>query len=459
MSAKDTGAPNRAYPVRPMSTTDRDILELRRAFPALERRRRGRPPIYLNNTSMTLRPRVVIDALRRYYEEFPTCGGGRSEGAKKLDNWFQDELREHEEYAREAAARLIGAPSVDEIVWTRNTSEALNIVAHGIRLEPGDEILGSEREHNSNLVPWLEAERRLRERAGDPELVVRRFFELDDDGGFDLARALAAITPRTKVLAIGHASNLDGTVIPQAAIKALTARVHAVGGVVVLDAAQSVPHRAVDVVALGVDFLAYSLHKMCGPAGMGVLWGRYELLTELDPFIVGGDTITDTWQDRVEYKKPPGRFEAGLQDYAGMVGSAAAIDYVSKTVGYDLIRAQELALNTRLTERLAPLQCDHFWLLGPADPAQRGGVVTMTSPSGALINAIERIGDEEANVMVRRGMFCVNAYLHRRFDKLGSSKNNLRASVYFYNTLEECDIFADIVERVVKDPLAYFDDQ
>lgn len=442
-----------------MTTATPDILELRKAFPALQRLRRGKPPIYLNNTCMTLRPQVVIDALRRYYEEFPTCGGGRSEGAKKLDNWFQDELREHEVYAREAAGRLIGAGSADEVVWTRNTSEALNIVAHGLQLEPGDEILGSEREHNSNLVPWLEAERRLRARAGDPELVVRRFFELDDDGGFDLARALEAITPRTKVLALGHASNLDGTVIPAADIRALSARIHEVGGVLVLDAAQSVPHRKVDVRDLGVDFLAYSIHKMCGPSGMGVLWGRYELLEQLDPFIVGGDTIADTWQDRVEYKSPPGRFEAGLQDYAGMVGAGAAIDYITDTVGYDLIRAQELALNTRLTERLAPLQCDHFWLLGPEDPSRRGGVITMTSPSGALINAIERIGDEEANIMVRRGMFCVNAYLHRRFDRVGSSKNNLRASVYFYNTLEECDAFADIVERVVTNPLDHFDDE
>lgn len=407
---------------------------------------------------MTLRPRPVIDALRRYYEEFPTCGGGRARSTHKMHNWFQEELKEHEDGAREAVRDLIGAASVDEVVWTRNSSEALNIVAHGLPLEPGDEILGSEREHNSNLVPWLEAERRLRDRAGAPDLVVRRFFELDEDGGFDLQRALDAITPRTKVLAVGHASNLDGTVIPTEDLKTLVERVHAVGGVVVLDAAQSVPHRHIDVKALGVDFLAFSVHKMCGPTGMGVLWGRYELLQSLRPFIVGGDTIADTWQDRVIYKEPPERFEAGLQDYAGMVGAGAAIDYVRNTVGYDAIRAQELALNTRLTERLAPLECDHFWLLGPKDPALRGGVLTMTSGTGAIINAIERLADEEANVMVRKGMFCVNAYLHRRFDHRGSSKNNLRASVYFYNTLEECDVFCDIVERVVKDPLAHLDD-
>ena len=436
-----------------------DISVLRQAFPALARLRNGKPPIYLNNTCMTLRPRVVIDAIRRYYEEFPTCGGGRSEGARKLNNWFQEELREHEESAREAARALIGAASVDEIVWTRNTSEAINIVAHGLHLDPGDEVLGSEREHNSNLVPWLEVEKNLRARAGNPDLVVRRFFELDEHGGFDLERALAAITPRTKVLAIGHASNLDGTVIPTAALRALAARVHEVGGIMLLDAAQSVPHRPVDVQDLGVDFLAFSVHKMCGPTGMGVLYGRSDLLAQLDPFIVGGDTIADTWQDRVEYKLPPGRFEAGLQDYAGIVGAGAAITYVSQTVGFDTIRAQELALNTRLTERLAPLQCDHFWLLGPQDPALRGGVITMTSPSGALVNAIERLADEEANVMVRRGMFCVNAYLHRRFDRWGSSKNNLRASVYFYNTLDECDIFADIVERVVRNPLDHLDDE
>ena len=441
-----------------MSPDPLDLAALRADFPALQRLRGGKPPIYFNNTCMTLRPRPVIDALLQYYEEFPTCGGGRSDGTHKLHNWFQEELRAHETGARERVRDLIGAAHTDEIVWTRNTSEALNIVAHGLPLEPGDEILGSEREHNSNLVPWLEAERRLRAQAGDPELVVRRFFELDEHGGFDLERALAAITPRTKVLAVGHASNLDGTVIPSADLKVLVERVHAVGGVVVLDAAQSVPHRRVDVRELGVDFLAFSLHKMCGPTGMGVLWGRYDLLQQVEPFIVGGDTIADTWQDRVIYKAPPGRFEAGLQDYAGMVGAAAAIEYVSETVGYEAVRSQELALNTRLTERLAPLECDHFWLLGPKDPTLRGGVITMTSGTGAIINAIERIADEEANVMVRKGMFCVNAYLHQRFDAAGSSKNNLRASVYFYNTLEECDVFCDIVERVVRDPLRWLDD-
>jgi cysteine desulfurase/selenocysteine lyase len=436
-----------------------DISALRREFPALQRLRRGKPPIYLNNTCMTLRPRAVIGAIRRYYEEFPTCGGGRAQGSRRLHNWFQEELREHEEAAREAVRALVGGASTDEVVWTRNTSEAINIVAHGHPLEPGDEILGSEREHNSNLVPWLEAERRLRREAGDPELVVRRFFDLDEQGGFDVARALEAITPRTRIVALGHASNLDGTVIPDADLRAVADRVHEVGGVLLLDAAQSVPHRRVDVRALGVDFLAFSLHKMCGPSGMGALWGRMELLEGLEPFVVGGDTISDTWQDRVTYKPPPGRFEAGLQDYAGMVGAGAAIDFVSGTVGFERIRRHELVLNTRLTERLAPLQCDHFHLLGPQDPALRGGVLTMSSPSGALINAIERIADEEANVMVRRGMFCVNAYLHRRFDATGSAANNLRASVYLYNTLAECDTFADVVERVVRNPLDHLDDE
>jgi len=325
-------------------------------------------------------------------------------------------------------------------------------------IEPGDEVLGSEREHNSNLVPWLEVERRLRERAGDPNLVVRRFFELDDDGGFSLERALAAIGPRTKVLAIGHASNLDGAVIEDAEIRALADAVHAVGGVLVLDAAQSVPHRRVDVQALGADYLAFSVHKMCGPTGVGVLYGRHDLLERLPPFVVGGDTVSDTWQDRVEYKRPPGRFEAGLQNYAGLVGTAPAVDYVARRVGFEAIQAHERALNERMTERLLPLECDHFRVLGPRDPARRGGVLTMSSPQGALLNAIERLGDEEANVMVRRGMFCVNAYLHRRFDRIGGAANNLRASTYFYNTLEDVDVFCDVVERVVREPLRWLDD-
>lgn len=436
-----------------------DIAAIRQEFPALRRLRRGKPPIYFNNTCMTLRPRTVIDAIARYYEQFPTCGGGRSGEQRRLYNWFQEELKDHEDRARIRVQELLGAETDAEIIWTRNTTEAINIVANGWHLEPGDEILSTEREHNSNLVPWLEIEARLRRETGDPNLVTRRFFDLNPDGSFSLENALAAITPKTKILALGHASNLDGTIIPNDEIRALSARIHEVGGIFLLDAAQSVPHVAIDVRSLGVDFLAFSLHKMCGPAGMGALYGRYELLEQLDPFIVGGDTIADTWQDRVEYKKPPANFEAGLQNYAGMVGSEAAIDYVLDRVGFDLIHAQELELNTRLTERLSPLECDHFWILGPKDPSLRGGVVTMASHSGAIINAIERLADEEANIMVRKGMFCVNAYLHRRFDHVGSAKNNLRASVYFYNTLEECDVFCDLVERVVRNPFDYLDDE
>ena len=443
-----------------MATTNAlDIDLLRRDFACLQRLRRGKPPIYFNNTCMTLRPKPVVDAIRRYYDEFPTCGGGRSEGEKTLHNWFHAELREFEEGARQAMADLVNANHAGEVVWTRNTSEALNVVAFGVRLEPGDEIVGSEREHNSNLVPWLDQERRLREQAGDPTLVVRRTFDLNEDGSFSLDNALAAITSKTKIVALGHSSNLDGTVIPDEALCAVVDKAHDVGALVVLDAAQSVPHRPVDVQALGVDFLAFSIHKMCGPTGMGVLWGRYDLLNELEPFIVGGDTVADTWQDRVEFKTAPGRFEAGLQDYAGQVGAAAAATYVTETVGYEAIQAQELALNQRITERLLPLTCDHFWLLGPEDPGLRGGVVTMASHSGAIINAIERVGDEEANIMVRKGMFCVNAYLHKRFDHVGSAKNNLRASVYFYNTLDECDVFCDVVERVVQNPFDYLDDE
>ena len=436
-----------------------DLRDLRKDFPALSRRRRGKPPIYLNNTCMTLRPKSVIDAISRYYAEFPTCGGGRTEGASGLSNWFMEELREHEIAAREALRRLVNAARPEEMVWTRNTTEAMNLVSKGLRFQPGDRILLSEREHNSNLVPWLEVERRLRVEAGDPRLVAVEHFDLKPDGSFDLQAALSGIGPKTRVVAVGHSSNLDGTTIPDASLRALSDAAHRVGAVLVVDGAQSVPHRKVDVRALGVDFLAFSIHKMCGPTGMGALYGRYDLLERLDPVVVGGDTVRDTWMDHVEYKAPPGRFEAGLQDYAAMCGSEAAVAYVADKVGFEAIEAHERRLNRLLTDLLAPLECDHFWILGPKDPALRGGVLTMTSPVGSVLNAIERLGDEEANVMLRKGMFCVNSYLHRRFDATGTAKNNLRASIYFYNTEEEIETLAKIVERVVKDPNAYLDDE
>lgn len=435
-----------------------DPLALRADFPALGRRRRGRPPIYLNNACSTLRPRPVIDAIRRYYEEFPTCAGGRGEGRHRQHNWFLEELHEQEVLAREAVLGLLGGRDAGHVVWTRNTTEAINLVARSLPLEPGDEIVNGENEHNSNLVPWLEAERRLRVQAGDERLVVRRYAPVDPDGRLDLAAALSAITPRTRIVAVTHASNLDGAALPDADVRALAERVHGVGGVLLLDAAQTVPHRPVDVQALGVDFLAFSLHKMCGPSGLGVLWGRHEALERLAPFLVGGDTVADVWQDRVEYKPPPERFEAGIPHYAGLLGATAAVAYVAETVGLEAIQAHERRLTAQLLERLLPLQNEHVWLLGPRDPVRQGGIVTLASSVGSLVNAIERLADEEANVMLRKGMFCTNAWLHGRFDRTGSARNNLRASFYLYNTPDEVDVLADVVERVVREPLAWLDD-
>ena len=442
-----------------MSLDVADLVSLRADFPALRRLRRDKPPIYLNNTCMTLRPQSVIDAITRYYTDFPTCGGGRAEGAKHLHNWFMEELKVHEEAGRHSLQRLVNAARPEEMVWTRNATESMNLVARGTRLHPGDRVVMSEREHNSTLVPWFEVQRRLRARAGDPRLVVLEFFDLNPDGSFDLAKALAKITPGVKVVTVAQAANLDGTTICDDDRRALADAAHRVGAILAVDGAQSVPHRRVDVRALGLDFLTFSIHKMCGPTGTGALYGRYDLLEGLEPVVVGGDTIHDTWHDRVEYKKPPHRFEAGLQDFAAMCGTTPAVEYVMDRVGYEAIEEHERRLNAYLTERLLPLEGDHFWILGPRDPAQRGGVLTMSSPLGSILNAIERIADEESNVMLRKGMFCVNSYLHKRFDATGSAKNNLRASVYFYNTEEELDVLARVVERVVRDPLAYMDDE
>ncbi len=434
-----------------------DLSSFRADFPALARRRGGRPPIYLNNACTTLRPTPVIAAVTRYYERFPTCGGGRAEGP--IHSWFVGELKAEEAAARERVRALLGAERTEEIVWTRNTTEAINLVAHGLALAPGDEVLGSENEHNSNLVPWLELERRLRARAGDDDLVVRRFFDLAADGSFDVDRALDAITPRTKVLAISHASNLDGTCIPDDDLRALARRVHDLGGVVVLDAAQTVPHRPVDVRALDVDFLAFSLHKMCGPAGMGVLYGRYGQLASLAPFIAGGDTVADAWQDRVEYKPPPSASRAGSRttracSAPGPRSTTSPTTSASRRSARTTRRCRPTCASGSNASSASTSGCS-----GRTTPTCRGGVVTMASSLGAVINAIERRADEEHNVMLRKGMFCTNAYLHRRFDRAGTAKNNLRASTYLYNTEAECDVLCRIVEEVVKDPMAYLDDE
>ncbi len=404
--------------------------KLREDFPALKRLRNGKPVIYLDSACMSLKPRQVIEAVREYYELYPACGGrGRSQ------HWFAREVKEATERAREEVARFINA-TPEEIVWTKNTTEAINLVARSFRLERGDVVLTSDREHNSNLVPWLELERT---RGIRHEVVPAR-----EDETFDVERLKEMLSPKVKLVSVVHVSNLDGYALP---VEEIVEVAHDYGARVLLDAAQSVPHRSVDVSRLEADFLAFSVHKMLGPS-LGVLYGREEALRELSPFIAGGDTVSDSYYERAIFLPPPHRFEAGLQDYAAQIGAAAAVRYLTR-VGMRRIEEHERRLTQYLSKKLSAIEEVRF--VGVRDARLRSGIVSfrLERHGRSLVapSDVAELLDRHYNIMLRSGDHCLHAWFNAR--GIGAS-GSVRASLYLYNTREECDLLVEGIERIVE---------
>lgn len=409
-----------------------DVERIRGDFPSLHQQRNGLPPIYFDNACMTLRPRSVIEALQEYYSRFPACGGAGRSG-----HWFAKETNKRAEAARESIRRLINARSTDEIVFTRNTTESINLVARAFPFRIGDVVLTTDKEHNSNLVPW----QWLAQRQG----IVHKVVPVRSDNTFDVGALDEALRGPVRLASFGHVSNLDGVAIPA---KQIIDMCHSRGAVAMLDAAQSVPHMKIDVQQLGVDLLAFSLHKMCGPSGMGVLYGRRELLDQMDTFIVGGDTIRDTYVDRPPlFLPPPHKYEAGLQDYAGMIASGAAVEYL-ESLSMAEIHAHELELNRFLTRELE--RFEEIEIVGPRDPALRGGILAFFVRKPGLGDLAEQL-DQRANIAVRSGLFCVNSWFNCR----GINRNLVatRVSLYLYNTIEECRAFVRTLEGILLDPI------
>ena len=402
---------------------------LRKDFPALQRQRNGKPPVYLDSACMSLKPEQVISAMLEYHRSHPACSGyGRSA------HWFAREVSEATAQAREKVASFIGA-SPEEVVWTKNTTEAINLVAKSLRLHPGDVVLTSDREHNSNLIPWLELERQ----GVRHEVVPSR-----EDETFDLDALQDMLSPEVKLVSVVHVSNLDGYALP---VREIAELAHDSGSLVLVDAAQSVPHRRVDVDRLGADFLAFSVHKMLGPS-IGVLYIREGMEKELRPFIVGGDTVADSWYDRAAYLPSPRRFEAGLQDYAAQMGAAAAVDYLRR-IGMREVEKHERFLTEHLLRRLGEIEELRF--VGVADPELASGIVSfrleadgrsMVAPSD-----VAEMLDARYNIMLRAGDHCLHSWFNAR--GMGAS-GSVRASVYIYNTLQECELLAEGVESILE---------
>lgn len=408
----------------PARTPAPDWEALRADFPILQQNVHGQPLVYLDNAATSQKPRSVIEALRRYYErDNANVHRGIHELSQRATTAY--------EAARARTATFLNACSPDEIVFTRGTTESLNLVAHSWarpHLRPGDTILLTEMEHHSNLVPW-----QIVAEATGARL---RFVPVTgDEGLLDLDRLDEFLVPGVRLFSMVHISNALGTVNP---VGELCARAREVGALTVVDAAQSAGHAPVDVRALGCDFLAFSGHKICGPTGIGVLWGRKELLDSMPPYQGGGEMILSVDYQRTTYKPAPHRFEAGTPDISGPVGLHAAMDYLDR-IGRAAIFRHDQELAEYAYERLLAL--GGIRLFGPAKG--RGGLVSFLLRDVHAHDVVTLA--DQAGVALRGGHHCTQPLMKR----LGV-ESTARASFYFYNTRAEVDRLIEVVAEIQK---------
>jgi len=396
-----------------------DISKIRRDFPIFNEPKM----IYFDTACQSLRPQAVIDAVNAYYQKFSACSG-------RSMHHLAAQVTESCDEVRGKLARFLNAARKEEIVFTRNTTEGINLVANAFPFNAGDVVLVSDKEHNSNLIPW----QKLTRQKGTLLQIIPTL----PDGTFDLPSFARMLDKNVRLIALGMTSNLDGVSIPAAEIIRLA---HKNGSLVLLDAAQSAPHQQINVRALDADFAAFSGHKMLGPSGTGVLYAKYKLLEQMEPFLVGGDTVASSTYDSAEFLPPPEKFEAGLQDYAGILGLGAAVEYLHK-IGFSAIQKHELELNQAITAGIRDIP--GLRIFGPADAALRGGIVTFTI-DGIDSHRIALMLDQMQGIMLRSGQHCVHSWFHSR-----NIQGSVRASVYFYNTLDEVQLLVDNLHKVRK---------
>ncbi len=400
-----------------------DIQKFRQDFPLLNKKTNRKPVVYFDNACQSLRPQSVMDAINKYYVEFPACGG-------RSMHHLAERVTHECENARTVIAKFLNASRKEEIVFTRNTTEGINLVANSLGLKKGDSVLISDKEHNSNLIPW----QMLVKRQG----IILKIFHSNEDNTFNLEEYEKSLDGSVKLVALGMTSNLDGVSIPSAEIIKLA---HRNGSLVLLDAAQTVPHQKVDVKSLDVDFLAFSGHKMLGPSGTGVLYGKYQLLEKLEPFLVGGETVSTSTYTSCQFLPPPEKFEAGLQDYAGIIGLGEAAGYL-EAVGFKAIQEQEKTLNEFITGEITSIP--RLCMIGPSNPELRGGIISFYL-KGVDSHQIALMLDQMAGVLVRSGQHCVHSWFDAH-----SIAGSVRASLYFYNTLAEAELFVSQLKKIAK---------
>ncbi|MDV6265059.1 cysteine desulfurase [Rhodococcus globerulus] len=406
------------------SVRELDVTRIREDFPILGRTvRDGKPLVYLDSGATSQRPLQVLDAEREF---LTTCNAAVHRGAHQL----AEEATDAYEDARALIAEFVGADS-DELVFTKNATEALNLVTYVLgddrfdrHVGPGDEIVITELEHHANLVPWQELARRTG--------ATLKWYAVTDDGRIDLDSL--ELTDAVKVVAFTHQSNVTGAIAP---VEELVRRARAVGALVVLDACQSVPHMAVDFHALDVDYAAFSGHKMLGPTGIGVLYGKADLLAAMPPFITGGSMIETVTMEASTYAPAPQRFEAGTQMVSQVIGLGAAVRYLSD-VGMDAIAAHEHALIEAALAKLSAI--DGLRIVGPQTAENRGGAISFVV-DGIHAHDLGQILDDEG-VAIRVGHHCAWP-LHRRLGVAATA----RASFALYNTAEEIDVLVAAIKR------------
>jgi cysteine desulfurase/selenocysteine lyase len=396
-----------------------DMEHVRKDFPTI-RKNRG---IYLDSACQSLRPDQVIQAMSEYYEDYPACGGRSVHSMASRVSISIDE-------ARESLAGFFGTDDPECYIFNKNTTEGLNTAAFGLGLKKGDVVVTTDAEHNSNHVPWLY----LRDNVG----IERRMSKSGKTGEFDIESFKSCMDRKVKVVSIQHTNNVTGCSVP---VKAVTEIAHDYGATVIIDGAQAAPHMPIDLKKIDADIYCFSMHKMLGPSGVGVMYGKREVLENMKPLILGGGTVGLATYDSVTMAPIPDRFEAGLANYSGIIGTKAAIDYLSK-IGMENIEKWDTELMKRAMGNLEDVKGLH--LVGPDQPGKRCGVLSFNI-DGLVSHDIAMMLDSMANVMIRSGMHCAHPfYVSRAID--GSA----RASTYLYNNLEEMDIFTDTVRKIAE---------
>jgi cysteine desulfurase/selenocysteine lyase len=392
-----------------------DVSQVRQDFPVLQHE----DVCYLDSACQSLRPRQVVEAMDAYYLDYPACGG---RSVHRLASRVAVAVDE----ARESVAAFVRSSAPEGVVFTKNCTESINLVAQGIPFKKGDVVLTSDIEHNSNNVPWI-----MLRSAG----LKRRVVRTPDNGLHDLERWKEAITKEVRLVSVAHVNNVVGSTLP---LREICEMAHDVGAEVLVDGAQSVPHMPVDLARLGADYLAFSAHKMLGPSGVGLLVAAPAKLERLRPLITGGGSVVSATNESADFLPVPEKLEAGLLNYAGIIGTKAAIDYLAR-IGMENVREHDTMLNREATAMLAD---ERVQILEPHAAQMRSGILSF-NVQGLRSHDVAMFLDEMGGIMIRSGAHCAHPYFESH-----QIDGCARASFYIYNSIEDCRRLAAAVLKL-----------